>query len=121
MRSTASHNTNTVTEVLQELKAVKERVHTAMIIKHQEQEEVENITPKNHENYAGQPNEDQTQIIAFLRKLQEEVTSLQISKQGNGSNQRKRKCTDKYCCNHGPCVHTSKECKPNHCKPGHIE
>ena len=118
MRSTAFHSAAMATEIIAELQNVKETMHVALMVREQEQE---NIPPTNHANYAGQDNQ-QSEVLAFLKKLQEEVTALKISNANNrNNNNRKRKKTDKYCWTHGACAHDSKDCKASYRKEGHIE
>ena len=68
-----------------------------------------------------------SEILLFLKKLQEEVQALKLSKNKNSSTNkntstvRKRKRIDQYCWTHGACAHQSKDCKPVYRKNGHIE
>ena len=121
MRSTAFHNAAMSTEIIEELRSVKETVNVALMTRTIEQDDRENIPPSNHANYASS-NDDQSEVLSFLKKLQEEVAALKISNERNSNNNnRKRKRTDKYCWTHGACAHESKDCKASYRKEGHIE
>ena len=95
MRSTVFHNIIVATEVLKELYAVKESVHIAMIVRQQGQEELENPRTASQANFAGQLNNDQSQTLAFLKKLHKEapdskskinVTKITIVREGSRIN-----------------------------------
>ena len=98
-----------------------------MMVRQHEQEDMQSA---NQANFVQEPTSNQSQIISFLKKLQEEVAGLKLDNErrcnpnpNNRSNNynRKRRRTDKYCWSHGACAHTSKECRASYRKPGHVE
>ena len=120
MRSTAFHANAVSNEVLEEVRGMNATVQQAMMM-------MQNQTPPNtqppvtqeHVNFApSNNNEVSSEILLFLKKLQDEVESLKTSKQ---SSYRKRTKVGKYCWSHGGCNHTGKECKTGYRKRGHIE
>ena len=117
MRSTAFHSAAMASEIIEEIKGVKESVN---IVLRAREEDQENTPPVHHANFTRQ-DDQQSDILNFLKKLQDEVSALKISNNNRNNNTRKRKRTDKYCWTHGACAHESKDCKPSYRKPGHVE
>ena len=114
MRSTAFHAIAVTTEVLEEIRDVKETVKEALIMM---QTDIQSEPPTNHANLTRTTHDDKSsEILFFLKKLQDEVRALKLSKNKNTSTIRKCKRTDQYCRLHGACAHQSKDCKLYYCK-----
>ena len=124
MRSTAFHANAVTTEVLEEIRDVKESVKEALMMMQadisESSTECANLTRTNDDDKS-------SEILVFLKKLQEEVQALKASKNKksstnkNTSTVRRRKRIDQYCWTHGACAHQGKDCKPTYRKDGHVE
>ena len=119
MRSTAFHANAVTTEVLEEIRDVKETVKEALMMM---QADLPSEPPTEHANFTRTTQDDKSsEILLFLKKLQDEVQALKLSNNKNSSTLRKRKRTDQYCWSHGACAHQSKDCKQSYRKNGHKE
>ena len=121
MRSTAFHANAVSNEVLEEVRGMNETVQQAMMMMQMNQSEP-NTQPQvtqEHANFApSNSHEVSSEILLFLKKLQDEVESLKKTKK---SGHRKRTKVHKYCWSHGGCAHTGRECRSQYRKEGHIE
>ena len=118
MRSTAFHANAITSEVLDEIRDIKESVRESLMMI----SDIPSPPATESANFTRTSNDDKSsEILLFLKKLQEEVQALKLSKTNNPSTLRKRKRTDQYCWTHGACAHQSKDCKPTFRKNGHKE
>ena len=74
MRSTAFHSAAMASEIIEEIKGVKESVN---IVLRAREEDQENTPPVHHANFTRQ-DDQQSDILNFLKKLQDEVSALKL-------------------------------------------